>query len=70
MALLSTNTTVSIDWRSTLDRIWDILERASRFSPKYRAIEYFNSKSDEELAEMGMTRADVVKKVFGPRYHI
>lgn len=70
MALLTTNITAQIDWASKLDRLWAALEFAAKLSPKYRAITYFNAKSDEELAEMGMTRADVVKKVYGAQYHI
>lgn len=46
-----------------------ILERIAKASPHYRMLQHYNSLSDAELAEMGMTRADVVERVFGPRIH-
>ena len=50
--------------------IMGLLVQIAEFSPTYQAIEYYNSLSDEQLAEMGMTRQDVVKKVFGARIYL
>ncbi len=50
--------------------IMNFLVQLAEFSSTYRAIEYYNSLSDEQLAEMGMTRQDVVQKVFGGRTHM
>ena len=43
------------------------LVRIAEFSPKYRAVMHFNAMSDAELAKLGMTRADVVNRIFGAR---
>lgn len=48
----------------------NLLVSIAEKSPVYRQIEVYNALSDEELAERGMTRQDVVKKVFGPRAYM
>lgn len=49
------------------ERIMAFLIRIAENSPNYRAVQYYNAKSDEELAEMGTTRADVAHRIFGAR---
>ena len=46
---------------------FDVLERIANLSPTYRAILHYNALTDAELATRGMTRADVVHRVFGAR---
>lgn len=50
--------------------LFNFLVLLAEISPKYRAIQFYNDLSDEQLAEMGMTRADVVEKVFGSRSYL
>ena len=52
---------------TTSDYIFDVLERMARLSPSYRAILRYNAMTDEDLAAIGMTRFDVVHRVFGAR---
>ncbi len=47
------------------DQILDLMVRIAEKSPKYREITRFNAMSDDELAQLGMTRADVARKVYG-----
>lgn len=47
--------------------IFDVLERMAQLSPTYRALIRYNDMTDAELAALGMTRADVVHRVFGAR---
>lgn len=56
--------------RQTGAGIMNFLVQLAEFSSTYRRIEYYNALSDEQLAEMGMTRSDVVQKVFGGRAHL
>lgn len=51
-------------------RFMGMLVKIAEFSSTYQAIEYYNSLSDEQLAEMGMTRQDVVEKIFGSRSYL
>ena len=74
MASLNTNITASHTVsqlgqiaRSFGNSVLNVLVSIAEHTPRYQAIQYYNSLSDEELAEMGMTRADVVEKVFGAR---
>lgn len=48
-------------------RLLDGLLFIAKKSPTYRALDVYNAKSDEELAALGMTRADIVPKVLGVR---
>lgn len=55
---------------SFLDRVvMPALLKAAKMSPSYRRLEYYNAKSDAELAEMGLTRADVPAHVLGARFY-
>lgn len=55
---------------SFLDRvIVPLLLRMAQLSPSYRRLEYYNAKSDAELAELGLTRADIPAAVLGARFH-
>jgi hypothetical protein len=47
-----------------------LMEEIATYSPTYREILRYNALSDAELAERGMTRADVVQRVFGSRLGI
>lgn len=47
----------------------DLLVVIAEASPRYRLLQKYNALSDAQLAEMGMTRADVVTRVFGARIH-
>jgi uncharacterized protein YjiS (DUF1127 family) len=49
------------------ERIMGFLIRVAENSPNYRAIQHYNAMSDAELAELGMTRADVAHRIFGAR---
>lgn len=76
MASLNTNITgssvlsqVAQGAKSFGNSVLNILILIAEFSPRYQAIQYYNSLSDEQLAEMGMTRSDVVEKVFGGRMY-
>ncbi len=44
-----------------------MLVRIAERSPKYRALQAYGALSDADLARIGMTRADVVARVFGAR---
>ncbi|WP_071795493.1 DUF1127 domain-containing protein [Natronohydrobacter thiooxidans] len=77
MASLNTNITgtnvlsqLGQNLRSFGNGVLNLLVLIAEFTPRYRAIQYYNALSDEELAEMGMTRADVVQKVFGARMYL
>jgi len=52
------------------DHFFNVLCRIAELSPKYRAIQHYNAMSDATLAEMGMTREDVVRRIFGARMWI
>lgn len=76
MASLNTNITASSalsqigqGLRSFGNSVLNVLISIAEHTPRYQAIQHYNSLSDEELAEMGMTRADVVQKVFGTRIY-
>lgn len=76
MASLNTNITgshvlsqVVQGARNFGNTVLNVLVLIAEFTPRYQAIQYYNSLSDEELAEKGMTRSDVVQKVFGPRMY-
>lgn len=56
--------------RQTGAAIVNFLTQLAEFSTTYRQIEYYNSLSDEQLAKIGMTRQDVVQKVFGGRTYM
>ncbi|MGY6705748.1 hypothetical protein [Roseinatronobacter sp.] len=51
-------------------RILDFIVHLAEMSPTYRRISYYNSKSDAELAEMGLTRKDIPAKAIGPRMYL
>ncbi|TVP69842.1 MAG: hypothetical protein EA339_14020 [Rhodobacteraceae bacterium] len=48
------------------EQILNLMVRIALKSPKYRLISRYCAMSDEELARLGMTRADVARKVYGP----
>lgn len=48
----------------------NLLVAIAEHTPRYQAIQYYNALSDEQLAELGMTRSDVVHKVFGARIYL
>ncbi|MCC5957178.1 MAG: hypothetical protein JJU07_13850 [Natronohydrobacter sp.] len=77
MASLNTNITAPAAFaqaihhlRAVGNAVLNLLVSIAEFTPRYRAIQYYNALSDEDLAEMGMTRADVVQKVFGGRMYL
>ncbi len=67
MASLSTNIRTQAPQSLVLigEQILGLLSHIAEKSPKYQAITRYNALSDEELARQGMTRADVVHKVYG-----
>ena len=76
MASLNTNITGSSAYvqivqnlRAVGNAVMNLLVSIAQSTPRYRAIEYYNALSDDELAQMGMTRADVVQKIFGARLY-
>ncbi len=56
--------------RGCANALLNLLVSIAEHSPRYQAIQYYNALSDKELAEIGMTRADVVQKVFGARIYL
>ncbi len=56
--------------RAAFDGFIGILVRMAEASPRYRLLQKYNALSDAQLAEMGMTRADVVERVFGARVYL
>jgi uncharacterized protein YjiS (DUF1127 family) len=56
-----------VNLRQLTDSFFAALVHIAEFSPQYRAVMYFNTLSDEDLAKLGMTRADVVTRIFGAR---
>jgi hypothetical protein len=72
MTSSTTNINVTLRERlqSVLRSIGALFMLAAESSATYRRLEYYNALSDEELARRGMTRADVVQRVLGPRFHI
>lgn len=56
--------------RSFGNGVLNLLVLIAECTPRYRAIQHYNALSDEDLAEMGMTRTDVVQKVFGARLYL
>lgn len=72
MTSISTNTIAAAGNHdsSFLDRvILPLLLRMAQLSPSYQRLEYYNAKTDAELAEMGLTREDIPAKVLGARFH-
>ncbi|ATX66162.1 hypothetical protein [Roseinatronobacter bogoriensis] len=69
MTTLTTNirNTARPNLRQIGDSILNALVRIAEFSPKYRAVMHFNAMSDAELAKLGLTRAEVVDRIFGAR---
>ncbi|MGY6548846.1 MAG: hypothetical protein ACXIU7_07570 [Roseinatronobacter sp.] len=77
MTSLNTNVTrsrgaahLTAQLRAIGNGLLNLLVAIAAASPRYQAIEYYNSLSDEDLAKMGMTRADVVQRVFGARSYL
>ncbi|WP_439560093.1 hypothetical protein [Roseinatronobacter sp.] len=68
MADITTNTTIN---RGEFGkRLLAFVTHLAEMSPTYQKISYYNSKSDAELAEMGLTRKDIPAKVIGPRMYL
>jgi hypothetical protein len=72
MASVSTNfdTNITSDRKKAGAWFFALLEAVATYSPTYREILRYNALSDAELAERGLTRADVVQRVFGARLGI
>ncbi len=72
MASLTTDIGITAQGRlrGMLRSIGAFFIRVAESSPKYKLLEHYNALSDEELAERGMTRLDVVERVLGPRIHL
>ncbi|MDD7971224.1 hypothetical protein [Roseinatronobacter alkalisoli] len=68
MASITTN--IHIGGSAFGKRLLAFLTHLATLSPTYKRITFYNSKSDEELAEMGMSRSDVPAKVFGARLYL
>ncbi|MGP9789971.1 hypothetical protein [Roseinatronobacter sp. NSM] len=68
MALLSTN--IATGTKEIGSGFLAFLARLAELSPTYRRITYYNSKSDAQLAEMGLRREDIPAKVLGPRMFV
>lgn len=53
-----------------LKGFWNGLIAIGEASAKARSVQALNDLSDEELAARGVTRQDLVKRVFTDGYHI
>ncbi len=71
MTSLTTNTFAGSPGRlrNAMDGVMAFLVLLAEASPRYRLLQKYNALSDEQLAEMGISRADVVERVFGARVH-
>ena len=69
MTSLTTNmrNTARPTLRQISESFFNTLVRIAEFSPKYRAVMHFNAMSDEDLAKLDLTRAEVVDRIFGAR---
>lgn len=54
--------------RSLGARFMDALVRIAEAHPKYVQAQHLASLSDEQLAKLGMTRADIPSRVWGSRF--
>ena len=71
MASITTNTTgfgTTTTKRGIGARIFDAMVRMAEAHPKYKEAQYLASLSDEQLAKLGMTRADIPARVYGSRF--
>ena len=50
--------------------IWNGLIMLAEANPRMKEIEKLNNTSDEELAKLGLERADVVRHIFRDRLYI
>lgn len=67
MTSTTTNITPALGLQDGGGRFFKFLEMVANCSPSYRAVQHYNAMSDAELATRGMTRRDVVERVFGSR---
>lgn len=49
--------------------VWSFMIAIGEANSKVREIERYQEMSDAQLAELGMTRGDIVHKVFAGRFH-
>lgn len=50
--------------------IWNGLIMMAEANPRFKEIQKLNDTSDEELAERGLERADVVRHIFRDRLYM
>lgn len=55
---------------SILARIGHGLVQMAEAGPRMAALRALNAMSDEDLAARGVTRADMVRRIFGPAYYM
>ncbi|MFC3614110.1 DUF1127 domain-containing protein [Lutimaribacter marinistellae] len=69
MADASTNTTLSHGagrfFADIFGGLWDAVIRVGEANSKIRKIEALSSLSDEELAQRGLARQDIIRHVMG-----
>lgn len=53
-----------------LNKIWDGLVYIGESSARARALRELSEMSDEDLAKLGLTREDVIKRVFSDGLYI
>ncbi len=46
------------------------LVRMAEAGPRMAAVRELNAMSDEDLAAKGVTRAEMVRRIFGPAYYL
>lgn len=56
--------------KSTLLWIWNGLIYIGENSARARVVRQINDMSDKQLADFGLTRADVAKRIISDSYHI
>lgn len=69
MAFTSTHST-GITFPNPFRAIWNGLIILAEANPRMKEIEKLNNTTDEELAERGLERADVVRHIFRDRLYI
>lgn len=55
---------------SILTRIGHGLVHMAEAGPRMAAVRALNAMSDEDLEARGVTRADMVRRIFGPAYYM
>ena len=69
MALTSTQS-AGISFPNPFRAIWNAMTHLAEANPRFKEIQKLNDTSDEELADRGLERADVVRHIFRDRLYM